>query len=190
MSSSDKLTSIINSHKRLESCSIKISPEIESAILLLEQLTNVFYTSKIEQMQELERIKKTEQEQKEILEAASGLIQDMWMIFWFEHLKNIEEYHYSIKSGWDESNYDRRQDVKTKLLQIHQLLLEKWLHPFPPFGQLLLSESKLVGRMIYSQKYIHKCHIDDAISKTEYGYVSPPQLKDTNLLYTINSYID
>jgi hypothetical protein len=201
MTSDNKLTYIIDSHKRLQSCSIKIPPEIASAISLLEQLTKVFYESNIKKMEEcerikkieheeLERIKKTEQEQKEILEACRGLIQDMWMIFWFEQLKKIEEYHCSIKSGWDESNYDRQQDVKTKFLQIHQVLLDNWLHPFPPFGQLLLSESKLVGRMIYSQKYIHKCHIDDAISKTEYGYVSPPQLKDTNLSYTINSYID
>ena len=115
MSSSDKLTSIINSHKRLESCSIKISPEIESAILLLEQLTNVFYTSKIEQMQEHEQIKTTEHEEQEIDEAARGLMQDMWIICYFEELKKIEEYHYSIKSGWDESGYERQQDVKTKL---------------------------------------------------------------------------
>ena len=44
--------------------------------------------------------------------------------------------------------------------------------------------------MIYSEKYIHKFSIKDAISKTEYGYVSPPQLKDTNLSYTISSYIE
>ena len=192
MPSYNKLTSIINSHKRLENCSIKIPPEIESALLLLEQLTNVFYTSKIKQMEEHEQIKQIESDTQEIDEAARGLIQDMWMIFYFEELKKIEEYHYSIKSGWDESGYERRQDVETKLLQIHQVLLEKWLHPFPPFGQLLLSESKLVGRMIYSQKYIHKCYIEDAISETEYGYDSPPQLKDTNLSlsYTIDSYID
>ena len=130
------------------------------------------------------------QEQKEILEACRGLIQDMWIIFWFLLLKNIEKYHYSIKIGWDTSGYERQQDVKTKFLQIHQLLLDKWLHPFPPFGQLLLSESKLVSQMIYSEKYFYNCHIDDAISEPEYGFVSPPELENTNLSYTISSYID
>ncbi len=47
MTSLDKLTSIINLQKRLKSCSIENSPEIESAILLLEQLSKVFYESKI-----------------------------------------------------------------------------------------------------------------------------------------------
>jgi hypothetical protein len=190
MTSFDKLTSIINLQKRLKSCSIENSPEIESTILLLERLTKVFYESNIKKMEEYEQIKENEREKKEINDAVSGLIQDMWHVFWFEQLKIIEEYHYSIKSGWDESGYDRQQDVKTKLLQINKVLLENWLHPFPPFGELLLSESKLVSRMIYSSKYYHKCHIEDAISKTEYGYVSPPVLKNTNLLYTISSYID
>ena len=190
MTSLDKLNSIINLQKRLKSCSIENSPEIETTILLLERLTKVFYESNIKKMEEYELLKKNEHEEKEKNEAASGLIQDMWMIFWFEHLKNIEEYHYSIKSGWDESGYKRKQDVKTKFLQIHQVLLEKWLHPFPPFGELLLSESKLVSEMIYSDKYFHKCHIDDAISDTEYGYVSSPKLKNTELSYTISSYID
>jgi hypothetical protein len=190
MTSLDKLTSIINLQKRLKDCSIENSPEIETTILLLERLTKVFYESKIKQMEEYEQLKKNEHEEQEKIEAAQGLLQDMWLIFWFEQLKIIEEHHYDIKSGWDQSGYDRQQDVKTKFLQINQVLLEKWPHPFPPFGGLLLSESKLVREMIYSDKYFHKCHIDDAINEVEYGYVSPPELKDTNLSYTISSYID
>ena len=190
LTSLDKLTSIINLQKRLKDCSIENSSEIETTILLLERLTKVFYESKIKQMEEYEQLKKNEHEEQEKNEAAQGLLQDMWNIFWFEHLKNIEEYHYSIKSGWDVSGYERQQDVKTKFLQIHQVLLEKWLHSFPPFGELLLSESKLVSEMIYSDKYFHKCHIDDAINEIEYGYVSSPKLKNTELSYTISSYID
>jgi len=190
MTSFDKLTSVINLQKRLKDCSIENSPEIETTILLLERLTKVFYESKIKQMEEYEQLKKNEHEEQEKIEAAQGLIQDMWMIFWYEQLKEIEKYHYSIKSGWDQSGYDRQQDVKTKFLQINQVLLEKWLHPFPPFGELLLSESKLVSEMIYSDKYFHKCHIDDAINEIEYGYVSSPKLKNTELSYTISSYID
>jgi hypothetical protein len=141
-------------------------------------------------MEEIEQLREIEHENKKLNEAVSELIQDMWLIFWFEQLKIIEEYHYSIKSGWDESGYERKEDVKTKFSQINKLLLENWLHPFPPFGELLLSESKLVSRMIYSSKYYHKCHVDDAIDEVEYGYDSSPKLKNTELLYTIRSYID
>lgn len=190
MTSLDKLNSIINLQKRLKNCSIENSPEIETTILLLERLTKVFYESNIKKMEEHEQLKENEREKKEINDAVSGLIQDMWLIFWFEQLKKIEEYHKSIKSGWDESGFERKQDVKTKFLQINKLLLENWLHPFPPFGELLLSESKLVSQMIYSSKYYHKCHVDDAIDEVEYGYVSSPKLKNTKLLYTISSYID
>jgi hypothetical protein len=179
MASLDKLTSIINLQKRLKSYSIKNSSEIDSTVLLLERLTKVFYESNIKKM-----------EKQELNNAVSGVIQDMWIIFWFEQLKIIEEYHKSIKSYWDESGYDRKQDVKIKFLQINEILLENWLHPFPPFDGLLLSESKLVRQMIYSDKYVHKCYIDDAIYKTEYGYVSSPKLKNTELLYDIRSYID
>jgi hypothetical protein len=190
MSSLDKLTSIINLQKRLKNCSIENSQEIETTILLLERLTKVFYDTNIKKMEEIEKLREIERENKELNEAVSELIQDMWLIFWFEQLKIMEEYHYSIKSGWDESGYERKEDVKTKFSQINKLLLENWFHPFPPFGELLLSESKLVSEMIYSNKFYHKCHVEDAINEVEYGYVSSPKLKNTKLLYTIDSYID
>ncbi len=134
-----------------------------TTILLLERLTKVFYDVNIKKMEEIEQLRDIECKNREINEADSELIQDMWLIFGFEQLKIIEEYHYSIKSGWDDSDYERKEDVKTKFSQINKLLLENWFHPFLPFGELLLSESKLVSEMIYSSKYYHKCHVEDAI---------------------------
>lgn len=188
MQTINNLQSVISKLKQLDDLSIEIPLEIESLALLLEQLTRKHHESNTQKIKDIQRQREIESNQKKLNEAVSGILQDMWLFFWMGQLEKIYEYHNNIKSGWDDSGYDRKQDVKAKFLAIHQLLLEEWNFPFPPFSQVQLYDSKMVKRMIYSSKYAHKCYADDGIP-CEYGYTYPPILTKSILEYTIESYI-
>jgi hypothetical protein len=178
----------------LEKYDIKLPEDIN--LKLNKVITDVksFHKSKIKEMQEKKEILKQQKEkeiklqqqkqkEKELNDLANKIIKMLWVFFYKTLCDTITNYHHSIIEQYrDDSLEIRTTDLRIKLQEVNQLLMEKWNYYLPPLlSDIIFSDSKLKKEMLFSEGFI------DFIWETrkiivprvepQYGYINPPQLK-------------
>jgi hypothetical protein len=124
-----------------------------------------------------ERKRKKEMQDSEL--TLRTIVVDLWLVFFFGLLREIEEEHYHMTKEWQyrEDNIELwilKIDAQTKLFEVLQLIRKEWPHPMPPYGLVEISEGKLTVNAVLSRRACGKFDVEE--EQPVYGFRTPPRL--------------
>jgi hypothetical protein len=184
MSSISKLKTLLTKVKEMEDAGIKIPDNLLQGIASLAgQLESFLKDSP--QKAEFNAI-----ERRELIK---NILFSLWRIFYNDIYEGIrlehEKFRKIIRDALFEKSHSesvRKEDISTRLTQIHTTLVEQWKFPIPPpIEQICLSAGLLNSEMLYS-------YFEDGQSwgeNPEYGYQAFPFMAQDARPLSLEEYV-
>ena len=145
--------------ERLKKHLEKLKKMIDAGIAIPENLLQAINSLE----GQLEPFLKESQEKREfdaieILESIEYIFLSLWKIFYNDLYQQILLEHSKFRIIIGDRPFDnsdsvcvRKEDIRVRLTQIHNMLVEQWKSPIPPLiEQICLQESLLTHEMLYS----------------------------------------
>ena len=185
MSRISKLKSLLTNLEKMENAGIAISDNLLQAIDSLAGQLRPFLEDSPQ---------KAEFDAIERQELIIDIYLSMWKIFYDDIyqkiLLNHEEFRKIIGNVlFDKSDSQsvRKEDISTRLTQIHNMLVEQWKSPIPPpIEQICLPPSLLTHEMLYS----YTTDGQHCGKNPEYGYQEEPSLAQDARPLSFEEYVE
>ena len=181
----ERLKNLLTNLEKMEDAGIAISDNLLQAIDSLAGQLNHFLKDSPQ---------KAEFDAIERQESIIDIYLSMWKIFYDDIyqkiLLNHEEFRKIIGNAlFDKSDSQsvRKEDISTRLTQIHNMLVEQWKSPIPPpIEQICLPPSLLTHEMLYS----YTTDGQHCGKNPEYGYQEEPSLAQDARPLSFEEYVE
>jgi len=179
MSRISKLKTLLTNLEKMEDAGIKIPENLLQAIDSLAGQLRPFLEDSPQ---------KAELDALERRESIKDIYRSLWIIFYnniyqgilLDHNKFYESTGYSGLNS-DNSVRARKEDISTRMTQIHYMLVAQWKFPIPPLiEKICLSAGRLTHKMLSYYEEEEK----------EYGYQREPSLAQDVRPLTFEEYVD